>query len=254
MSWILVPCLVSLRDEFNRLAPTRDKASDGSIGDTSHAASSSDHNPDETGNTPYSDSDKVNEVHAIDVDDDLRKSGWSMQKCVDIIVGRHREGRDDRLQNIIYNRRIWSRSWDWSAREYTGSNPHDKHAHFSSRYTTAQESDASPWGLLEADKGPTVVKFEYFNAHLPVIKYGQNDALGIIGEDGKRDMTGYVRRIQTMVDMMTPGEINVDGVFGKQTKAAIAKLGVSGRDGSLVDLQVWTKLYALWGAHVTATR
>ena len=50
-SWILVPCLVALRNEFNQLAPNRDKASDGSIGDTSHAASSSDHNPDETGNT-----------------------------------------------------------------------------------------------------------------------------------------------------------------------------------------------------------
>ncbi|UQU66568.1 hypothetical protein COUCH_10020 [Couchioplanes caeruleus] len=150
-SWILVPCLVSLRNEFNQLAPNRDKASDGSIGDTSHAASSSDHNPDETGNTPYEDSDRINEVHAIDVDDDLRESGWTMTRCVEIIVTRHREGRDDRLQNVIYNRRIWSRSWGWTARSYTGASPHTEHAHFSARYTTAQERDTSPWGLLEAD-------------------------------------------------------------------------------------------------------
>ena len=45
-SWILVPCLVSLRSEFNKLAPGRDKASDGSIGDTAHQQESSDHNPD----------------------------------------------------------------------------------------------------------------------------------------------------------------------------------------------------------------
>lgn len=153
-SWILVPCLQELRSEFNQLAPDRDKASDGSIGDAAHAGSSSDHNPDETGVTPYEDADNINEVHGIDVDKDLRKSGWSMQRAVGIIVGRHRRGEDNRLQNVIYDRRIWSRSWGWTARTYTGSNPHDKHAHFSARYTTAQESDRRPWGLLEAADVP----------------------------------------------------------------------------------------------------
>ncbi|OJF14317.1 hypothetical protein [Couchioplanes caeruleus] len=149
--WILVPCLVSLRTEFNRLAPDRGKASDGALGDASHAASPSDHNPDETGRTPYEDSDRVNEVHAIDVDKDLRKPGWTMARCVGVIVKRHREGRDDRLQNVIYQRRIWSRTWGWTARAYTGANPHTGHAHFSARYTAAQERDTSPWGLLEED-------------------------------------------------------------------------------------------------------
>lgn len=148
-SWILVPCLVSLRTEFNRLAPDRDKSSDGSIGDTSHAASSSDHNPDESGATPYEDSDNINEVHAIDVDVNLNRSGWTMQRAVNIIVANHKAGRDDRLQYVIYNRKIYSRSWGWTARDYTGASPHTEHAHFSARYTTAQESDTSPWGLLE---------------------------------------------------------------------------------------------------------
>jgi hypothetical protein len=166
-SWILVPCLVSLRTEFNVLSPGRDKASDGSIGDAAHAAESSDHNPDETGATPYEDSDHTNEVHAIDVDKDLRKTGWTMEKAVEIIVTRHRAGKDTRLQNVIYNRRIWSRSWGWTAREYTGSNPHDKHAHFSSRYTTAQESDKRAWGLLEAedDDMATITQTD-FNARM----------------------------------------------------------------------------------------
>lgn len=153
--WILVPCLVSLRNEFNQLAPNRDKGSDGSIGDTSHSASSSDHNPDETGNTPSEDADSKNEVHAIDVDADLRKTDWSMARAVNVIRLRHKDGKDDRLQNIIWNRRIASRSWGWTWRDYTGSNPHDKHAHFSARYTTAQENDTRPWGLLEDDM-PTV--------------------------------------------------------------------------------------------------
>jgi hypothetical protein len=166
-SWILVPCLVALRTEFNRLAPTRDRSSDGSIGDRAHSQSSSDHNPDETGATPYEDSDRVNEVHAIDVDKDLRRSGWSMEKCVEIIVLRHRAGEDNRLQNVIYNRRIWSRAWGWTAREYTGSNAHDQHAHFSSRYTAAQERDTRPWGLLEAedDDMATITQTD-FNARM----------------------------------------------------------------------------------------
>ncbi|MFI5933099.1 hypothetical protein [Actinoplanes sp. NPDC051494] len=152
MSWVLVPSLVKLRAEFNSLAPGRDKASDGSIGDTSHSAGASDHNPDETGNTSTEDADNKDEVHAIDVDADLRKSGWTMQRCVDIIVARHKAGKDDRLQYVIWKRRIASRSWGWTWRDYTGTSPHTEHAHFSSRYTTAQESDTRPWGLLAAEE------------------------------------------------------------------------------------------------------
>lgn len=150
-AWILVPCLVSLREEFNQLAPQRDHTSDGSIGDLAHQQEVSDHNPDETGNTPTKDADNLNEVHAIDVDNNLNRADWTMDKALAIIIDRHRSGADDRLQNIIYNRTIWSRSWGWTARAYTGASPHTEHAHFSARYTTAQESDTSPWGLLEAD-------------------------------------------------------------------------------------------------------
>lgn len=152
--WILVPSLVSLRNEFNILAPGRDKASEGSIGDAAHKASSSDHNVDDgpdQGSTPSEDADSTPEVHAIDVDKDLRKAGWSMERAVQIIVTRHRTGKDDRLQNVIYNRRIWSRSWGWTERVYTGSNAHTEHAHFSARYTTAEENNTRAWGLLEAD-------------------------------------------------------------------------------------------------------
>jgi hypothetical protein len=146
--WVLVPCLVSLRAEFNLAGPNRSKASDGSIGDTAHASSSSDHNPDETGATPYEDSDRLNEVHAIDV---TRAgpwlSGFDFDDAVDRVRLRHLRGEDDRLQNIIYKARIASRSWGWTWRPYGGGNPHDKHAHFSARYSTAQESDTSPWGV-----------------------------------------------------------------------------------------------------------
>ncbi|MEV6306489.1 hypothetical protein AB0M02_44275 [Actinoplanes sp. NPDC051861] len=133
----LVPCLVALRSEFNALFPGRDKASDGWIGDPAHQARDSDHNPDSRGL-----------VHAIDVDRNLG-SGADMQAFVDHLVARHRTGADKRLFYIIYNRRIWSASRDWTGRAYTGDNLHTEHAHFSASYTPARERDASSWRLEE---------------------------------------------------------------------------------------------------------
>ncbi len=89
-SWILVPCLAELRSEFDEIAPGRDRSSDGSIGDPAHADRSSDHNPDETGNVPIRDADKVNEVHALDVDADLRTPGLSMETVVQLLLFRCR--------------------------------------------------------------------------------------------------------------------------------------------------------------------
>lgn len=151
-SWVLVPALKALRAEFDQLAPSRDKASDGAIGDTAHAAKgTSDHLPDDT--TPAlkaKDADRTPEVHAIDVDKDLRKSGWTMMRCVQLIVTRARTGLDDRLAYVIFDRIIWTASSGWTARAYNGANPHDKHAHFSAKYGSKQEADTRPWGLLEA--------------------------------------------------------------------------------------------------------
>ena len=157
MTWVLVPCLVALRQEFNQLSPGRDRSSDGSIGDQRHALTASDHNPDETGVTPYSDADFVDEVHAIDVDcTGPWPAGRSFDDLVEVIRGRHLSGLDDRLQNIIWNGWICSRSWGWQWQRYSGANPHDHHAHFSARYTTAQENDTRPWGLIEEDDVPSI--------------------------------------------------------------------------------------------------
>lgn len=135
--WSLVPCLTTLRAEFNQLAPDRDKASDGSIGDQAHASRKSDHNPDRRGL-----------VHAIDVDKDLKVPGVTMQEKVDLLVDRHRRGLDERLTVIIYQRTIWSATHGWRRRVYTGDNPHDKHAHFSASYDPRLEQNTRPFGLL----------------------------------------------------------------------------------------------------------
>lgn len=163
--WILIPCLVQLRGDFNRLAPNRDKASDGSIGDKAHQSTTSDHNPDEEGKVPIRDPDSVNEVHAIDVDADLRHSTLNMEKVVQFLIARCRSGQERRLRYIIYNRRIWEASNGWAQRTYTGASPHTEHAHFSASYDTAREADTSPWledlmALTDEDKAFIRAVFE----------------------------------------------------------------------------------------------
>jgi hypothetical protein len=150
---ILVPCLDALRAEFNLVSPGRDKRSDGWIGDRAHAMNSSDHNGDESGNTPHEDADNDDEVHGLDVDHtgSWPDKDWFGDK-IGLIVHNHRTGKDNRLQNVIYKGRIASRSWGWEWRKYNGSNGHYEHAHFSARYTSAQERDVSPWGVYEAPK------------------------------------------------------------------------------------------------------
>jgi hypothetical protein len=148
--WVVVPCLVRLRAEFNTIAPDRDKASDGTIGDAAHS-SASDHTPDEISDALRGkDPDSVNEVHALDVDADLRVPGLSMERVVQHLLERCRAGAENRLRYIIFNRRIWSESNDWRQQAYTGPNPHDEHAHFSSSYIAAREASMASYHLEEA--------------------------------------------------------------------------------------------------------
>lgn len=160
----LVPCLVTLRAEFNAVAPRRDKGADGWIGDRAHAMSVSDHNPDETGATPYEDADNVDEVHGLDVDctgpwEDGKggeAGGWFDRQILRIAEQERIEYESPtilgRLQNIIWRGRIISRSWGWSGwRTYSGPSKHFDHAHFSARYLSSTEADTRPWGVYEED-------------------------------------------------------------------------------------------------------
>lgn len=144
MAPVLTTALTRLRNDFNTIAPNRDKESDGWIGDLAHQQTKSGHNPDESGGGEYEDADTKDEVRAIDVDKDLRVSSLTMQMCINKILATPNDLR--RLRYIIFNRVIYSKSDGWRAREYTGSNPHDKHAHFSGD-PTADESGEG-WSIL----------------------------------------------------------------------------------------------------------
>lgn len=145
--WILIAAAESLFAAFDELAPDRDHTSDGSIGDAAHAAEVSDHNPDETGAVPIHDADHINEVHAIDVDNDLRVPELEMEDVVQFILGRCRAGAEKRLRYVIYYDRIWEADNGWRQRAYTGASQHREHAHFSFSYVTSLEASTVSWHL-----------------------------------------------------------------------------------------------------------
>lgn len=134
MSWFVAPSLRALFAEVNQLAPRRNKRSDGSVGDTSHQARKSDHNPDPSAGGI---------VRAIDVTHDPA-GGCDCNQLARKIQAQ----RDPRVAYLIFNRRIMAGQggpspWVW--RRYDGPSPHDHHMHVSIRHTHPAETDHGPW-------------------------------------------------------------------------------------------------------------
>lgn len=141
MSWRLAYSLDTLRNQVNNAYPSRSKASDGTIGDSSHAAVPSDHNPNSLG-----------VVTAMDLTHDPAH-GFDAHKTADLL----RTNRHPNLKYLISNRRIagdWT-GWNWQT--YNGSNPHDKHIHISVGVGNDGQSrqpydDRTAWYIKEGDK------------------------------------------------------------------------------------------------------
>ena len=206
-AWTAVPCLVQGRSEFNQVSPNRDKGADGTIGDTNHS-SSSDHTPDEDSDILRSkDADSTNEVHALDIDssgpwpDGKRgdiEGSW-FDKKIKAIVERNKRlwfSADDKcpLQNVIWNGRIASLSWDWAWRDYTGSDPHTNHAHFSARYDTSCENDTRSWGVATEEDDVTEAEFKSWMTEWAKSSDGKAAlAVAVLSYDPGKDANGNVK-------------------------------------------------------------
>ena len=140
MGYRLAKALVTLRAQINEMSPNRDKESDGWIGNAEHASRNSDHNP-------WVRHHGEGIVTAIDIDHDPSEGVDGLELRDQLI-----KSRDKRIKYIIWNRRIANRdpiggaaAWAW--RPYTGSNPHDHHAHISVRPDKALYDSRNPWRL-----------------------------------------------------------------------------------------------------------
>lgn len=137
-AWHPAASLVQLRDEVDGRWPDRDRSSDGMIGDAAHATSLSEHNP--VGHPYGPQYGTPGCVHAIDV----TARGIDAEAVVCAAI------RDPRVWYVIFDGSIWSKTYGWERRAYTGSNPHTTHLHISlaaDDQTSAvrNESDLSLW-------------------------------------------------------------------------------------------------------------
>lgn len=151
------------------------------IGDASHSARTSDHNPNSAGR-----------VNAADF---MIRGPFSKAMAAflaSMLI------KDRRTKYVIYNRRIWQ---DGSWHAYSGSDPHTDHVHLS--VFDSAHTNLSKWRIeLMAH---TFKKVEGFS--LPVLKQGMDDA--------NYGGYNYVWRVQKIVGA------EADGVYGPGTAEKI---------------------------------
>lgn len=138
MAWRLARSLTVLRNQIDEYAPGRSKISDGTLGDQAHASRPSRHNPNGAG-----------VVCAIDITHDPAR-GCDIH-AIARVVARHPH-RD--LEYVISNGEVAKRRTGFAWEPYTGSNRHDKHAHFAVGQGPDSEpappyDDEFPWTITE---------------------------------------------------------------------------------------------------------
>ncbi len=128
--WALATSLETLRRQLNLKYPARSKREDGTVGDTSHQAAKSDHNPNANGL-----------VNAFDVTHDP-EGGVDCEKLRQALF----ITQDIRVKEVIWNnmKKDVGR-WNW--RLYKGTNKHQKHLHIS--VTDIGGQDAIEWDLKD---------------------------------------------------------------------------------------------------------
>ncbi len=200
--YYLAPSLVTLRNEINVAHPNRDKTSDGWIGDPSHSARRSDHNPDYNA---------AGVVRATDTD----KDGIDTSRALEVVV------RDVRTQYVIWAGFIYSRAYQFRKRVYNGANKHYGHIHLSIRHGKQYEDDTRPWGY----SAPKIVENGNFDsATIKALQerlngwHSARPQLRVDGDFG----TATKRALQAMLNHVR-GPVAIDGDFGPRSIQALQR-------------------------------
>jgi peptidoglycan hydrolase-like protein with peptidoglycan-binding domain len=158
VTWRVAQSLLTLRAEVDRKFPDRERTSDGTIGDESHAlkGKGSDHNP------WVKDSRGVGVVRALDVDAGPGKFPTRAEDTVGDIVSEvarlaGKAGHSALADGgyVIYEGKIASATssppWEW--RTHTGDS-HESHPHISVGRKVAAFDSKEPWGIAVAQEMP----------------------------------------------------------------------------------------------------
>lgn len=217
MSWYVARGLDVLLGQLNAKAPNRSKVSDGSIGDASHSARESDHNPTGTG-----------QVCARDFTNDPA-GGLAGQWLADALVA----SRDPRIKYVIFNHRIidsraGQHPWQWMP--YSGANAHEHHVHVSV-LAGALGDNTAPWNLgagtsEEIDMTPDQSRkldelVEQFTASRDADKYPGWARLAP-ATVSKATLVDFVRqsyedlqKVKTQLDALKLGGVDIDVLAAK---------------------------------------
>lgn len=197
MKWWKPTPVIRLFNALNRLWPKRDKASDGTIGDSAHAKRKSDHNPDPNSRPP-------GVVRAADVD----KDGIHMPTLLAALL------LHPATHYIIFNRVIYTLERAFRRAAYGGSDPHTGHLHWSTRpghekdNTTLCFLDYVPSWALGVRKGSTGDRARQVQAYL--IAYGYTLTLdGNFGDATEKALRSF----------QSKRKLAVDGIAGPKTLA-----------------------------------
>lgn len=189
------------------------------LGDASHRQRASDHNPDSAGR-----------VHAIDVMYSVGAKASAVVKAC--------KGRPD-LAYVIHNRTIWSASYGWRARRYTGTDPHTNHVHISGQHTTRarQTTTHLKWGTAPAPTRPATTPTTSKAPPFP-------------GEMKRGSRGAGVKTFQTKLKSRG-WNITADGQFGPQTERVVRAF--QKQKGLQVDGKVGPKTWnAIWNSRITS--
>lgn len=211
MAWRLAKSLATLQGELDRAYPSRTKP-DWALGDASHQARPSDHNPNAAG-----------VVCAIDI----RQGGIDLAEVAEQI----RRNNPRPVKYVIYNRRIWSRARNAEGwRRYTGPNPHTAHMHVSvgvgpDGRSTGPYDDTSSWGIAARTGGLMALPRKGDEGDEVEVVQRMLAALGYdIGED-------------------SAGKPLYDGIYGDATERAVKAFRndhLSGDDWGGASVTPWT--------------
>jgi peptidoglycan hydrolase-like protein with peptidoglycan-binding domain len=219
--WRMAASLVILADEANHANPTRDKSSDGTVGDARHRAlaEASDHNPWVT------DDRGMGVVRARDLD----STGLPLAVAFERARVKAYKGELPQLRAggyLIYAGKITAPDFTgW--RVYSGSNPHVLHGHVSVSTEQARYDDRRPWGIFTEQAAdptpppprtpaPAPAKTEPVNVRWLERGPGHYKP----GDPRHQATRNLQRRLQTRFPAYAR-HLVVDGQFGAKTEAAV---------------------------------
>jgi peptidoglycan hydrolase-like protein with peptidoglycan-binding domain len=218
--WHLAPSLAALRAEINSRWPGRSTASDGTLGDARHLRTRNSHN--RVGDPTGPEFGTTGAVHALDI----TAAGIDTSTVLDAVIG------DPRVWYVIFDGRIWSRTYGWAARTQVGD-PHRTHIHISLRDGTrgraiAAETDTSRWlpgkRASTPSRGVVLSTAQTMKLQRALIRRGYRIPSGPTGWYGP-ETTKAVRAFQS--DQGWSGSA-ADGLAGRVT---LARLGLSAGSG-----------------------